>query len=207
MEVINILNCFFENSPNSETYFCGFSSDTVENTIYILPKDSVSEYLFFDFDSIINVGEQFEMTYFNGDNWGKGSPYLQYIDSIMIEVVYYQNWNFGDFEITERIMSASGLPFHGLILEMIGHYALELKCYYEENQSVYGTICPFTSEISNMSNEIFENELDFEIYPNPFNEFIQINNAQNSQLIDVSEFESGVYLFEIGDSSKRVIKL
>lgn len=219
---------FFESSPNSGEYFCGFRSDTIEKAIYVLPKDSISEYLFFDFDSTLIVDDVFETTFFNGEWWETESYTITDIDSIIMDGEYYTKWDFGFFEITERIMNSNGLPFHGGTVEVLGYYGLELRCYYEANQSVYGTDCPYSYELALMSGEITENDLDVEIFPNPFNELIQINNERGKEVViynylgelivmedittekytlNTSIFKNGVYLIKVGNKTTRLIKL
>ncbi|MCH2225912.1 MAG: T9SS type A sorting domain-containing protein [Crocinitomicaceae bacterium] len=199
---------FQEWSNGTQHYYCGFRSDTVESELYVIPKDSTAEYLFFDFDTTHYINDIISFPYNEGGD--SDSPWLLCdwqiigIDSVLIGGIYYKNWTCQSLcsstfyerrvNIAERLISMT-FPFTYLELDFEPNF-LELKCYSENGVDLYGSWCPFTSpehqatlavETHSTPNYITS---AFEIYPNPnTGDFLIINNLEETGFFKIYDMQ------------------
>ena len=221
---------FYTSNPSDHSYFCGFRSDTIEKAIYILPKDSIHEYLFFDFDSIYNPYDTITIAHYNFDDFVLEQCVFLATDLVEINGTNYKNYYFSTSEdnimtITERAIGLYCFPFQPGNFEW---WTLVLRCYSEYNLPFYG-ICPYDYSdfhlgIKDMSTSSW---LDPEIYPNPVKQYLHITQAEKSQMsiydltgrfiqsyyirtndykIDLSELPANIYFVTLQSGEKWVTK-
>lgn len=191
-------------------YLCAFRSDLTEKILYFVPKDSTSEYEFFDFDAGYAVGDTiFNMpihAYMNAESFHTYDYIVEQFDSIDITGTYYKKWSLiavpphsdevaHGFDVTERLISSNGFPF-------VANYTFEtayiLKCYSELDTFVYGDKCPYDLDYWNSTLELLPEPIsEMKIYPNPVQDNIQIDFKE--------EVESGVVSIR-SVSGKEVIR-
>ncbi len=227
----NYIKLFRAGSNNQKNYFCSFRSDTLEKSIYIIPKDSTQEYLFFDFDSTINIGDQISIPFYGLGNFHYEVFELDaFADSfLLVNNEYYKLWsfwsnNYGPLYICERFICYEGFPFQ---INDFEWWTIEFKCYSENNVPVYGITCPYSYEnfvsIKNIDGD------DYDIFPNPTSNhvhlqfkggskkeinirdyqgklyFSTITNANNLTL-DLADYASGLYFISVHDDSGMQIE-
>jgi hypothetical protein len=195
---------------NSFNYHCGFRSDTVNQKLYLIPKDSTLEYLFFDFGVNYELGDTALIAHYTSvfQNNQENPLSIHYfklftIDSVHINDIYYKNYHFSYvnktdenttmehsseiISISERLISHTAFPFHGEYDYIISHH---LGCYQENdtlkydysNNIAYGS-CPLTPDNYLFSSIEEKNVLDIAtIYPNPSKGEININLNENAGL-------------------------
>ncbi len=173
------------NDPEQEIYYCSFRSDTIEKSLYIMPRDSTSEYLFFDFDAAHVIGETITIPFYGCDafyndlsaEFNVSEMQLTGIDSLLVDGHYLTYWYYdlgwdsscggpvNRFTIMERMITADAFPFtwtHSF------ESVRELKCYSENNVELYGDLCPYTyGQFLDVSHQDIEYNNDLIIYPNP----------------------------------------
>ncbi len=173
------------NDPEQEIYYCSFRSDTAEKSLYIMPRDSSSEYLFFDFDADHVIGETITIPFYGCDafyydistEFNVSEMQLTGIDSVLVDGDYLTCWYYdlgwdsscggpvNRFTIMEKIITVDAFPFtwtHSF------ESVRELKCYSENNIELYGDLCPYTyGHFLDVSDQVIEQHNEFIIYPNP----------------------------------------
>lgn len=199
-------------------YYCGFRADVDEKALYVIPKDSSEEFMFFDFDAPYVVNDTITLTYNRsgliGEEWLTGEFILVEIDSINMDGEYYKRWNFEglpDFDpkylnITERIISTS-FPF---TISFFFETTLDLKCYSENDVPLYGTWCPFSEADfdATMNVQEFEGVTPFSIYPNPNTGDFVIANLGNEKgsIAIYNLLGEEVFSSEIGANPQQTIQ-
>lgn len=215
-------------------YSCAIRSDTSLKKVYIVPKDSITEYLLYDFN--LQVGDTLI-------SWLKYAPYsvnfpsdtiiISSVDSILINNQYRKLWNLAFLgfgtpgQIIDGIGSTGGPFYEPLYTFEAGGW---ISCFQQNNQTIY----PDTNTVCNItySKEFLEKENYF-IYPNPFTSKIFVsckeNNAKHVTFklknilgeivfykfenilsdeysIDLTTLSKGIYFLEILVNGERAIK-
>jgi len=222
---------FIASNSSNKTYFCGFRSDSIEKSIYIIPSDSIQEYLFFDFDSLITEGDQIDISYYGFGEFKTESCEFLTLDSVLINGYYYKNWYFSCFDdrfqiISEHFIGLYNFPFQA---ENYEWWVMEMKCYMEHNISIFGN-CPFNYDDVAGIHE--KPALELTVYPNPAKEIIYFETEINQEIsielrtitgelvfesnelinraLDLSTYNNGVYILiiksEHGVKSQKIIK-
>ncbi len=171
-----LYNGFYEGTHD---YYCSFRADTIEKAIFVVPADSTSEILFFDFDAPLALGDVLPLTFYDYGWYTQDFTYIG-LETIYIDGEPYKNWYFYDYGeinlcITERMISYP-FPFYPLY-DFETEY--RLKCYSENGIHLYGYHCPFTDEDGDLVSAIPTNpddETNFTIYPNPSKGDFTFNN-------------------------------
>lgn len=198
-------------------YYCAFRADMDEKSLYVIPKDSTAEFLFFDFDAPHAVDDTVTLTYNRsgniGEEWSTGDFILREIDSISMDGEYYKRWNFEGLpafdplylNITERIISTS-FPFTA---SFFFETELDLKCYSENETSLFGSWCPFAEADFDATADIraFDDAAPFSIYPNPNTGDFVISNFgnENSSVVIYNMLGEQVFSSEIGVNPQQTI--
>lgn len=140
-------------------YQLAYRADTVTKELLFVPKDSTSEYLFFDYDQTIDLYDTLFIPHYMFSEGFTGQPplagaYYQLftIDSSIVNGSYYKRWQFHylpifdantalfegipteRIEIMERVICAKSFPFWG---ETEFESVNELRCYAENDSYVY----------------------------------------------------------------------
>jgi hypothetical protein len=166
-------------------YHTAFRSDTLNQTIYFIPKDSTNEYLFFDFSLNYQLGDTAFIPHYSRFDIISGAYFgLSEIDSNLMDNSYYKTYHFSklglvdsltntflpnavtyaspEIKIAERMITGNSFPFYG-----VGSFEIfyELSCYQENDIFLWnsGGTCPlldFTGVKENKQSKII-------IYPNP----------------------------------------
>lgn len=207
--IINSLE--YNKLNNTHEYFTAYRSDTLNQTIYFVPKDSVNEYLFFDYSLTYQVGDSVFIPHYLSFNELSGAYFkLLEIDSNLIDNSYYKTYNFEalyisdsltnifspsayysspEIKIAERMITGSSFPFFG-----VGHFEtfFDLYCYQENGVFHWsnGGTCPLLDFTSVNENE----QSKFTTYPNP---------SGGQFIIEMEQFETTLVTI-YGLSGKKV---
>ena len=198
-------------------YYCAFRSDAVEKAIYILPKDSTQEYLFFDFDQPINVDDSIDIPcYFDFYDFHIVRLKVTGIDSIYHNG-YYKTYTlehqqgFPDppsnhapvfINISERFITTDAFPFLG---QSVFEHWYELKCHSENSQSVsiISPLCPYPFQDFSSVEETTSTSGKMVLLPNPATDFVNIKtdlkninsltifNLQGQKVYESNHFKNG----------------
>lgn len=180
-------------------YVGAFRNDTLNRKVYYYPKDSLQEYLLYDFtlnigDTIKGYTRDFNHYVFNVSMDTSvnifNNAVISSVDSILINGVYRKKWNYTSYP--------TGYPdqypwfFDGNIIEGIGNtnglleglwssidFQNYLSCYLENEIPFYswGTCLVGLEEEKNIE--------QIEIYPNPFTTSISIYTSDEIEKISV----------------------
>lgn len=202
-------------------YHSAFRSDTVNQSIYFMPKDSIQEYLFFDYSVDYEVGNVVFIPHYMQEGNGLGGCYftLSELDSVLIQNEYIQRWNFNKLDsidtqteqypginaenivVMER-MICDGFPFYGKY-EFETFY--ELRCYSENSVSVWPTDCayPYYSGTSDLDDAKQKN---LSVSPNPNNGGFVVNYPFN-EITQIFVYDSQGVLVHSGDIENQNQKI
>ncbi len=179
---------------NKSKYFASLRE--YNKKIFIVPKDSLNEYLLYDFN--INLNDTIEHVSYTGlavenseiyiDKYNNYKSVVIQIDSIQIDNDYRKRFKMKSLINTftydeywiEGIGSTYGLPFTGF--RLIPDYPIyNLLCFHKDNNLIYQSSnnqnC-FEKLFLNV-NENLNTNFDLKIFPNPFSEFFEIINENN----------------------------
>lgn len=152
-------------------YVGAIRSDNIQKKVFILPRDSLTEYLLYDFNMIVGDTVQGWLNYSSFLGWFPTVLVVGSIDSILIVNQYRKRFNFmvpgaPGTPIPQFIEGIGSTfdPFSGPLYEF--EWGVWLTCFSHNNQTLYpdtNSVCLVTHvEQSESSN------LQVNIFPNPF---------------------------------------
>ena len=202
-----------------DQYYGAFRQDIINKKIYL--NFNGTDTLAYDFN--LNVGDTLPPTYLN---WYASNNYVETIDSIIVGGEYRKRfWISNEYSSPNYLALIEGIGSdHGAFAIFVENWmeaSCDLWCVYKEDEVIWqyfssGYGCNL---ISSINNKISENEI--EVFPNPTNDylniellnqakisFVEIFNMQgkltrsqrisNDQIkIDVRDLELGVYIGRI----------
>lgn len=169
-----------------EGYIGAFRNDTLNRKVYYYPKDSLQEYLLYDFT--LNVGDTIKGYTRNFNHWTLGSndnndAVITSIDSVLINGVYRKQWNYTSnpsYFLSGSLIEGIGNT-NGLIEGTYSHIDFQnyLSCYLENEIPFYswGACLVGVDEMK------LHEQLN--IYPNPFSHSITIQSFEKIEKISV----------------------
>ncbi|MBN2669920.1 MAG: T9SS type A sorting domain-containing protein [Bacteroidales bacterium] len=188
--------------------------------VFFVPKDSVGEYLLYDFT--VQEGDNVSVYI---DYGGIVEYSVSFVDSVLMNGIYRKRISLGGGEWVEGIGNLQGI-FQGLGIN-VSDIVQNLECFSHNDTIIHpyepnniGT-CPMNVYINEVNNSTTIN-----IYPNPSsdifiikglgNEKVEIYdltgkivkqfNFQGSELkIQIGDIEKGVYFVRVGKQTQKLI--
>lgn len=215
-----INNEMYSKLYRNDLYHCAFRSDSSDKAIYVIPKDSLNEHLFFDFDITYTAGDTISLLYYNESySWLNSEAVVYSIDSVLFNGQYYKSYNLEALDniqnvltyypiinITERILSSS-FPF-SIIFEFESSF--RRQCYSEYDSISIGN-CPFTYDDFNILLKIDEVSVisNIAVYPNPSGGFFNIKNdkSTNEKIMIYNVSGQLIFSFIVDGNSTMVIDI
>ncbi len=171
-------------------YVGAIRSDNILKKVFILPRDSLTEYLLYDFNMIVGDTVQGWLNYSSFLGWFPTVLVVGSIDSILIVNQYRKRFNFmvpgaPGTPIPQFIEGIGSTfdPFTGPLYEF--EWGIRLTCFRQNGQVIYpdtNSSCILTevAEKQNLSSEV-------SIFPNPFLSEITISiQRQNVKYLTFS---------------------
>ena len=211
----------------SSGYHGCYRNDIVNKRVYYIPKGSINEILLYDFNLSLNDTLPETFVYNQSENT---TITVDQIDSVLINNTYLKRYHldnagFGGQYLIEGMGSTLGLlspitPFfeyHFALLCFKNDY--DSLCYQDYNDPDCDLITGVQEENSNHSNiEIFPNpathylrienpqsrDVSFEIFNSKGQKVKTIRKKENSDSIDISELDVGLYFIRISVSGIRI---
>lgn len=207
---------------NSGYHGC-YRNDIVNKRVYYIPKDSINEILLYDFNLSLNDTLPETFVYKQSQY---GTITVDQIDSVLINNTYLKRYHldnagFGQEYLIEGIGSTLGLL--SPISPFFEHHFV-LMCFDNEhdNLSYQDYIYSDCDLITSVQDENL-NHSNIEIFPNPATHYLRIENPQsralsldifnakgqrvktirkieNSDSIDISELNVGLYFIRISEN-------
>lgn len=218
---------YMTNNDIDSVFYCAFRSDTLDNSIYIMPKDSTSEYLYFDFDAPHAIGDTLSipLVNFNNDFFDWEFELVDFVltgtNLFNFDGLNFNNWEFSNeldlggvmnLNVSERLISNSGFPFTYSAVSNLELYYRDLKCYSEDNTVLYSlsNICPFDLDAYNVFRSL-NNEIELieaSVYPNPSNGEFMIESIENINSIAIYSLDGKVIQFNaVVNKNKATVNL
>jgi len=207
-----INNTVYSKLYRNNLYHCAFKSDTINKTVYVIPKDSLVEDLFFDFDANYSLNDTVSLLFYYKTNqtWVRDSGVVESISTVTYNGQLYNSYNFTSFynyqpyiNITERLLSTS-FPF-SISDEFETIY--KRKCYSEYDSIFDGISCPFTFNDFNLllGLDSDSESQNLQVYPNPSNGMFTLQNNDDRQLeVDIYSVTGQVILKQIIEAKASI---
>ncbi len=162
------------NTDNCTVAIIGYKgatrNDLANKKVYIVPKNSTTEVLLYDFD--LQLGDTLKgFIELNGQN------VVVSIDSILVGNSYRKRWKFDDsynFELIEGVGSTYGL-IEGVPGKITDFPDYSLMCFEDKKVNVNYPASSSACAIVTSVNELTINTENINVYPNPSNGFFKID--------------------------------
>jgi Secretion system C-terminal sorting domain len=205
----------------SGTYYNGaFRNDSINKKVYYVPPSSINDTLLYDFN--LNLYDTLHQSYLY-DSSTMTMCFVDEIDSVLIGSKYHKEFRIANGSIPpylyliEGIGSSSGLLAH---LHPIFECGDDLKCVIENGVTIYPD-STYSCQLVDGGSEIICPIFLFKINPNPVSDWGVLNlsppvnnlelsitnalgieieriyNLKNDERIDLSKFQSGLYLYKV----------
>jgi hypothetical protein len=193
------------------SYIGCFRNDSINKLVYFFPKDSLIEYILYDFN--LSIGDTIAPDWYNKFNSGTGGPVVYSVDSIFLNGAYHRRVSLSNYiDLIEGVGPTSGFlnPFNSCL-----ECNVNLNCFEVNHISIYPVNSTICGPVSIQKNDL----VSFTASPNPTNgKFLikgpiencsmkilnmlgecvfESSNIETGREVDISNCKTGIYLCKI----------